>query len=79
MQKNTTFLKKRGCGPRTQSVNTPSPAAQRCTNGAPDGPRQQRQSNETQTTTEVRQAGRADKIRAHPVSFVSTLFEIDIH
>ena len=44
--------------------------------GGTDG--NERASNETQRrTSEVLQAGRADKFRAHPVSFVSTLFDID--
>ena len=53
-----TFIEKRGCRVRSLSVNTPSPTAQRCTAGAPDGP----QGYETQETTEINEAGRADKL-----------------
>ena len=71
---------KRGCGYWRVTVEPPSPAAQRCTAG--------RQTGRTEAGTrrfgvrggkkKIRGngAGRA-KVRAHPVSFVSTLFEID--
>ena len=66
-KKSIMFLKKSSCGPRHRSVNTPSPAAQRCTNGAPDGPH----GNETQEKIEIDEAGRAEQVRAHSVDFVS--------
>ena len=67
------FLKKRGCGSQSQYVNTPSPAALRRTTG--------RQTGHTATRrkriSEVNEAGRAKEVRAHLVTFVSTLFEIE--
>lgn len=49
------FLEKRGCGFGGLTVEPPSPAAQRCTNGAPDG----RDELETERT----ETRRNDKIR----------------
>ena len=72
-----TFSEKSPCGSEPLYVNTPSPAAQRCTNGAPDGPTRRRRRNEAEEKSEVNEAGRAKEVRAHPVTFVSTLFEID--
>ena len=75
--KKTEFLQKSTCGYRALTVEPPSPAAQRCTNGAPDGPKRRRRRNEVEEKSEVNEAGRAKEVRAHPVTFVSTLFEID--
>lgn len=72
-----TFSEKSPCGSEPLYVNTPSPAAQRCANGAPDGPKRRRRGNEAEEKSEVNEAGRAKEVRAHPVTFVSTLFEID--
>ena len=71
------FLQKSTCGSPALTVEPPSPAAQRCTNGAPNGPRQQRQRNETQENIRDDWAGRAKEDTAHLSSFVSALFEID--
>ena len=70
------FLQKSTCGYRALTVEPPSPAAQRCTNGAPDGAAAKATINETQEITEIDEAGRAKQVRAHSVTFVSTLFEI---
>ena len=70
-KKNRNFLEKSTCRFGSVSVNSPSPAAQRCTNGAPDGPADHSKGYETQTTTEIDEAGRAGKVRAHSVDFVS--------
>ena len=56
------FLEKSACRQRAPTVNTPPPAAQKCSNG-----KQQ----------EIDEAGRAEEVRAHHVDFVSSLFEID--
>ena len=37
LEEKMTFIEKRGCGFGVLTVEPPSPAAQRCTNGAPDG------------------------------------------
>jgi len=37
-EKKMAFPEKRGCGSERQFVNTPSPATQRCSGGAPTGP-----------------------------------------
>ncbi len=78
--KKMTFCEKRACGSPPLTVEPPSPAALRRTDGAPDG----RDGAETQQTEtrrktkkpEVIEAGRAKEVRAHTVVFVSTLFEI---
>ena len=70
------FLKKSACGFLRLSLEPTSPAAQRCTNGAPDGPKRKRQSNETQNKIERMQAGRAKQVTAHLCFICLTLFEI---
>ena len=72
-----TFLKKSTCSPPHQFVNTPSPAALRRSTGAPNGRADKKAGNAADTTPEAFEAGRARKKRAHPVDFVSTLFEIE--
>ena len=71
--KKVIFVKKTPCGSRVQTVDTPSPAAQRCSNGTPDGPHGQ----ESGTKTETYAGSCARKIKALRFVFVSTLFEID--
>ncbi len=72
-RKNVVFLQKTSCSLGHRSVDTPSPAAQRCTIGAPDGP----QGNETQEQkTEIDEAGRAKKLRRTQLILSLPLFEI---
>lgn len=45
--------------------------------GAPTGRADKKAGNEADNTPEAFEAGRAKEKRAHPVNFVSTLFEIE--
>ena len=71
------FLKKRGCGSERQYVNTPSPAALRRTTERQTERRSDALEGSEAKNIEVNEAGRAKEVTAHPVTFVSTLFEID--
>jgi len=58
-----TFVRKTACGYVLVGLEPPSPAAQRCTNGAPDGPDgsgdADRRSRGGRIKSEVNEAGRA--------------------
>jgi len=56
------FLEKTTCGCRALTVEPPSPAAQRCTDGAPNGQKRKRRRNEAEEKPEVKEAGRAKKL-----------------
>jgi hypothetical protein len=78
--KKCIFLEKRGCGYQPLTLEPPLPDEQRRSNGTPDGPdgsgNADRQQRDVRIKSEVNEAGRAKEVRAHPVTFVSTLFEI---
>ena len=65
-----TFRKKRGCGSPPVTVEPPSPAAQRCTNGTQNGPHGNGRQRGGTIKSEVIEAGRAEEDRAHTVTFV---------
>ena len=71
------FRKKRGCGHPAVTVEPPSPATQRCTDGAPRGQAETQTQRGGRRKSEVNEAGRAKKLGRISVTFVSTLFEID--
>ena len=79
--KKCIFSEKRGCGSRAITLEPPLPDEQRRSKGTPDGPdgsgNADRQQRDVRIKSEVNEAGRAKEVRAHPVTFVSTLFEID--
>ena len=73
----TYFLKKRGCGSQPLTVEPPSSATQTRSAGRQTDRSGDAERREAEKISEVFEAGRAKLVRAHPVTFVSTLFEID--
>ena len=73
----THFPEKRGCEYQPLTVEPPSSATQTRSAGRQTDRSGDAERRECEKISEVIEAGRAKLVRAHPVTFVSTLFEID--
>jgi len=74
------FLQKSTCGCRALSVEPPHRRRRDAPTGRQTGGTQRKRNEprrDARIKSEVNEAGRAKEVRAHPVTFVSTLFEID--